>query len=156
MKIKVTDSTAIQSALDVANGRATSHTATAESVLTLCRFAEEKLECVAKARRAGATATLISGRAVAKAYQYDRTVTEATVVRGSKSWYLTAARARTVGTSVRGGKWVHLTYEQTTDVLAQFALDGVGLTRHLPSQEVRVGVTPIAPIDAAKTEVQPY
>ena len=143
MKIKIHEKNraAIQAALSEVNGRATAHTATARDVLHLSEFAEAKLASVAKKRRVGATAKLVSGGAVANAYKYQRTVTQVSIERGARDWYITAATTRTAWPNESGRAAVQLNYLQTLDTLAEFAGRGVGLTLTPPAAAVEGGAS---------------
>lgn len=97
MKIKITDANldAVQAALNAVNGRARAHTYTASNILALAQGAEAKLKSlrIPSRLRSGATVHATSGDKLAKAYKGKVIRTYATLVRGSRDWFITDAHA---------------------------------------------------------------
>jgi hypothetical protein len=125
MKIKINEKNreAINAALDHANGKATAHTFTsASSIMAAARDAEDQLTslCIPKVRRAGASAYAMSGREVARSYDYSRIVTGARIWRGAAAWYLVSLHSCSTHDRTGGRTFVTLTAEQDVMAVAQF------------------------------------
>lgn len=91
IKIEKDNLTAIQSALDVVNGKSTSHTLhNASSILTMI---EKQEECAAilvgKSNLSGVKYIFQSGFEVTKSFKYKRRGTQLTIERRSQNWFLT-------------------------------------------------------------------
>ena len=125
MKIKINDknSTALQAAIEKANGSATAHTFRSWNSLIECaRQAEAKLDHLGlkKGSRAGAIATANSGGSVANAYKYTRITSTAIMVRGSSSWFLAELMTTETFRRTAGDTYISLAAAQDAEVTAKF------------------------------------
>ena len=141
MKIKITDTEKLRSALASVNGLATTHTAGVWAVADQAAKAEAHLEALGlnKKDRIGAVRVHISGERVSNAYVRknwsDRVATRIRLVRGSSGWFVIAISRAAVGQS---GGW-----SETRLTVAQNAL----VTARFQSQ---YGVLPVADTAIAK------
>jgi hypothetical protein len=84
-------STALEAALVAVNGRASANTTTtANEVRSIAEEAENALAGLGlpKCHRRGASAVHVSGKGLARAYQYRGIATEVRLHRGARDWYL--------------------------------------------------------------------
>jgi len=121
MKIKITDLTALATALYASSGKATRYTASETDVFNAANQAEAKLVALglANGKRAGATATYQSGGPVANSYKYCRTVSRVKLTRGASEWFVTNICTADVFPSDNGGVYLTLTTEQDAAVIAK-------------------------------------
>ncbi|MDD2934788.1 MAG: hypothetical protein PHO76_12975 [Methylotenera sp.] len=91
IKIEIDNLTAIQVALDVANGKSTSHTLhNANLILKMVEIQEESAsDLLGKSNLSGVRYIYQSGLEVTKSYDHKRRGTQLTLVRKSKNWFLT-------------------------------------------------------------------
>lgn len=123
MRIKITDTAAIDAALAAANGRAHTHAYTSAAQLAaLADRAEARLEAlgVAKAKRKGARVTARSGDRLPNAYKYRVTRTSVTLERGASDWFVTHVAAREYYANEARGMWLVLTADQDAAAVAVF------------------------------------
>lgn len=116
MKTKITadNLAAIDAHLDKVHGRASTHVATAQSLLDLAAKAEQSLAQLGlRVRdRAGASLLFASGRTVPAKYKYPRRVTSGVLQRASRDWYLVQATTDLAWPSQGGKSSISLTSEQ--------------------------------------------
>ena len=123
MRIKITDTAAIDAALAAANGRAHTHTYTSAAQLAaLADRAEARLSDlgVAKAKRKGARVTARSGDRLPNAYKYRVTRTSVTLERGASDWFVTRVETREHFVSEGSGMALVLTADQDAAAVAVF------------------------------------
>lgn len=123
MKIKValnTKGRELSNALEFANGKARSSTASAMDILNASEIAEKQLASfgIAKSSRIGAEMTYTSGGSVARAYKYKRIANIIKAVRGGSSWYVTSIKRVELFPNQDGGIKVGLNAEQEKIALA--------------------------------------
>lgn len=121
IKITLDNRPAIDAALHIVNGAATAHTATADSILKLAILAEFKIISLLghKKNAPGALANSSSGAALPSAYKHSRVITNITIERRAKNWYLT--RASTAAAYREAGKMsIVLTQEQNVTAINKF------------------------------------
>ena len=123
MKIKIalnTKGRELSNALEFANGKARSSTASAMDVLNASEIAEKQLAAfgIAKSSRIGAEMTYISGGSVARAYKYTRIANRIKAVRGGSAWYVTSIERVELFPNQDGGIKVGLSADQETTALA--------------------------------------
>jgi hypothetical protein len=101
----------LAAALAAANGKASAHTASLRDLADAATNAEAQLAALGLpvTRRRGARADYLSGGSVATAYKYPRTITHATLQRGtSGEWYLTACVTTSAWPTVAGSVTVSI------------------------------------------------
>jgi len=114
IKITAENASAIEAALLLVNGRATSHTYTnAKTIIDMALQTEKKLEKleIAASSRSGAQFISVSGDSVANAYKSTRIATRVLLRRGSKDWFLTNIESATI--------WLSGGYQRLTLTAAQ-------------------------------------
>ena len=91
--IPLSDTAAVDAALALANGRASSHAATAGTCVRFAERAEHELASLdlPLGQRAGATLIADSGLRLPAAYKYDVTRTRVTLIRRRDGWALICA-----------------------------------------------------------------
>ena len=124
MKIKIalnTKGRELSNALEFANGKARSSTASAMDVLNASEIAEKQLAAlgIAKSSRIGAEMTYISGGSVARAYKYTRIANRIKAVRGGSAWYVTSIDRVELFPNQDGGIKVGLNADQEKTALSQ-------------------------------------
>jgi len=121
IKITLDNSAAIQAALNLVNGAATAHTASANSILKLAMLAESKLISLvgSKKNAPGAVANWSSGEALPNAYKYSRQISFITIERRAKNWYLTRVSLVTAWREA-GKVSLVLTHEQNVIAINKF------------------------------------
>jgi len=124
MKIKValnTKGRELSNALEFANGKARSSTASAMDVLNATEIAEKQLAAfgIAKSSRIGAELTYTSGGSVAKSYKYKRIANVIRAVRGGSYWYVTSITKVELWPNQDGGIKIGLNADQEKTALSQ-------------------------------------
>ena len=125
MKIKIADTTTgepvITNALAAVNGRATSATANASSIIDAANYAEAKLQSlgIPKNKRVGAVFNFTSGGSVARSYKYSRIVNIVRATRGSTGWFITGISKSELFPNQSGGTNVGLNSKQSEIALQQ-------------------------------------
>jgi len=145
MKIKLTNTEKLRTALAAVNGAASAHTASAWDVARQAGLAEAHLDAlgIAKKDRRGAVRDYVSGERVSNAYSKKnwsgRAATRVRLTRGASGWFVTAIERVTIGQS---GGWARtlLTPDQRDLALTVFRA-GFGV---LP-----VPVLPVLPVPVA-------
>jgi hypothetical protein len=123
MKIKValnTKGRELSNALEFANGKARSSTASAMDILNATEIAEKQLAAfgIAKSSRIGAEMAYTSGGSVAKSYKYKRIANLIKAVRGGSYWYVTSITKVELWPNQDGGIKVGLNADQEKTALA--------------------------------------
>ena len=109
MKIKVTNTEKLRTALAAVNGAASAHTASAWDVAQQATAAETHLDAlgIAKKDRSGAVRDYVSGARVSNAYSKKnwsgRAATRVRLTRGASGWFVTEIARVTIG---QAGGWV--------------------------------------------------
>jgi hypothetical protein len=123
MKIKVTDTAAVEATLEKVNGRSKTHTATASDVLRAAEYAEKELESlgVPKADRKGARYIFESGSKLPNCYKGSPNVNRIRIDRTSSGWIMTMCdlRGRTANHAPHSNLW--LTEAQRDIAMAKLA-----------------------------------
>lgn len=125
IKVTAVNLEAISAQLEEVNGKATTHTYTAQEILALADQAGDaylKSLGLPKTMWAGARLTALSGDACPKAYKYPRKATLAVLERRASGWFLVRLAADTV--YPQGGYvQVRVTSEQKAEAVRRFAAD---------------------------------
>ena len=122
MKIKITDPKVLK-LVDATNGRKTAHTFDRWSVASLGKWAEKQLDAMElpKNHRSGVTLRIESSESVAGRYKYSRDGNVATLVRGSKDWFLTGFELTQFGTGEGGRHKINIGTEGQNALLRKVA-----------------------------------
>lgn len=122
IKITEANAAAIVDALKDANGKNREHTYNSYlAIAELAVSAEQQLEKlgIAKARRAGAAMSAISGDKMPNSYKYSRTGTWVCLERRSSDWYLVRASAKNLFKE-GGCNMLTMTKAQDEEAVANF------------------------------------
>ena len=117
MKIKITNTEQLRTALAAVNGAASAHTASAHDVAAQAVLAEAHLNAlgIPKRDRAGAVRDYVSGERVSNAYSNKnwsgRAATRVRLTRGAAGWFVTAIERATIG-QAGGSRLTRLTPNQ--------------------------------------------
>ena len=113
--IKLSNTAALQAAIDSVRGRADAHTlTTAREMMGVAEAAEARLAGlgVPKGERAGALYHYRSGGAVPGAYKYARLVSSLVLCRRAGGWYLKLISTVSTHDRAAGRSWLVLTPDQ--------------------------------------------
>lgn len=119
--IKPANAQRIDAALAYINGRAQSHTASADDILRAVKQAEEKLAAlgVPVRDRAGAICHYTSGNRVAAAYKYERRLNKVLLIRNGSGWTMTEIKLWDAWPNTRTGISLALTAAQDAIAVAK-------------------------------------
>jgi hypothetical protein len=113
--ISLTKAAQVQAAIDAAEGRATSRTLTADDLAAAAARAEKRLADIPKRLWTGTTVHVAPHR-VPNSYGYRADSTQATLVRRTQDWAVTAVgRARAQTASYGSDGDIRITLPATTD-----------------------------------------